>query len=101
MNYCNNTCSMYDADNGECCATDEARVLVALDAECFFDAYDRDHPYTEPKPTNADRIRSMSDEELSKLLLRVETHGWIKGNNDSEDDDLYDLDWLQQPEKEE
>lgn len=68
-NCCNGTCPMYDAENGECCATDEPRVSVKPDAECFFDAYGRDNPYIPPKPTNADRIRSMSDEELHKFLL--------------------------------
>lgn len=71
-NYCNGTCPMYDAENGECCATDEPRVSVKPDAECFFDAYELDNPFVPPKPTNADRIRSMSDEELHKFLLDFE-----------------------------
>ena len=47
-NYCNGTCPMYDAENGECCATDEPRVSVKPDAECFFDAYERDNPFVPP-----------------------------------------------------
>ena len=68
-NYCNGTCPMYDAENGECCATDEPRVSVKPDAECFFDAYELDNPFVPPKPTNADRIRSMNDEELAMWLV--------------------------------
>lgn len=68
MHYCNGACPMYDAENGECCATDGPRVSVKPDAECFFDAYELDNPFVPPKPTNADRIRSMSDEEMVKFL---------------------------------
>ena len=70
-NYCNGTCPMYDAENGECCATDEPRVSVKPDAECFFDAYELDNPFVPPKPTNADRIRSMSDEELAEYIFSL------------------------------
>ena len=45
MHCCNGTCPMYDAENGECCATDEPRVSVKPDAECFFDAYELDNPF--------------------------------------------------------
>ena len=65
MNYCNDSCQMYDAENSQCCAMDEPYVSVKLNAECFFDVYDHDHPYVEPTPTNSDRIRGMSDEELA------------------------------------
>ena len=103
-NYCNGTCPMYDAENGECCATDEPRVSVKPDAECFFDAYELDNPFVPPKPTNADRIRSLSDEELA---------GWLVDATVCErvcDEDEYChgnecvkrvTDWLQQPAKEE
>ena len=72
MHCCNGTCPMYDAENGECCATDGPRVSVKPDAECFFDAYERDNPFVPPKPTNADRMRGMTDEELHKFLLDFE-----------------------------
>ena len=71
MHCCNGTCPMYDAENGECCATDEPRISVKPDAECFFDAYELDNPFVPPKPTNADRIRSMSDEELADWIDSV------------------------------
>ncbi len=103
-NYCNGTCPMYDAENGECCATDEPRVSVKPDAECFFDAYGRDNPFVPPKPTNADRIRSMSDEELARWLVDATVCERVC------DEDEYChgnecvkrmIDWLQQPVKEE
>lgn len=44
------------------------------------------------KPTNADRIRAMSDEELAEILLDVETHGYY---DQSISGTLEMLDWLQ------
>lgn len=44
------------------------------------------------KPTNADRIRVMSDEELAAFLLNVETHGY---HDESVSDTLEMIDWLQ------
>lgn len=61
-------------------------------------------PYLDyPKPynplTNADRIRSMTDEELAKFLDRCETTGY-EGSNiaiDSKCNLMDMLEWLQQP----
>lgn len=50
--------------------------------------------------TNADHIRSMTDEELADFLDSVYCHGWSKGANDILDDDPYYQDWLKQPYKE-
>lgn len=52
-------------------------------------------PAPTPLPTNADRIRSMSDEELAKFIGAVATRDW-------EFRSLYGgysaaLDWLRQP----
>lgn len=43
-------------------------------------------------PTNADRIRSMSDEELAKFLIHVETLGY---NDSSVSGKLEMIEWLQ------
>ena len=115
-NYFNSTCRMYYAENGECCATDEPRVSVKPDAECFFDAYERDNPYIPPKPTNADRIRSMSDEELATEITKnpsipcrmCEYYNHKLGYCDARSDfvcviayaEALALDWLKQPAKE-
>ena len=48
-------------------------------------------------PTNADHIRSMTDEELADFLDSVYCHGWSKGANDILDDDPYYQDRLKQP----
>lgn len=48
------------------------------------------------KPTNADRIRSMSDEELARLLKDVKTdYQWSNPDYPSEDDFCAWLEWLQ------
>ena len=47
--------------------------------------------------TNADHIRSMTDEELADFLDSVYCHGWSKGANGFSDDDPYYHDWLKQP----
>lgn len=44
------------------------------------------------KPTNADRIRVMSDEELAEFLVNVETHGY---HDQSVSGTLEMIDWLQ------
>ena len=93
-NYCNGTCPMYDAENGECCATDEPRVSVKPDAECFFDVYDHVIRIVEPTPTNADRIRAMSVDEMAEFL-EAETY------DSCEHTASWYTDWLQQPAKEE
>ena len=108
-NYCNGTCPMYDAENGECCATDGPRVSVKPDAECFFDAYELDNPFVPPKPTNADRIRSLSDEELAREMLffvpsDFNRHytGIAGGYYATADEAIQaNFDWLKQPVKEE
>ena len=46
--------------------------------------------YTHPPMTNADRIRSMTDEELAELLFQV---GYDNGWGMKE----YALEWLQKP----
>lgn len=117
MHYCNGTCPMYDAENGECCATDGPRVSVKPDAECFFDAYELDNPFVPPKPTNADRIRSMSDEELATEITKnpsipcrmCEYYNHKLGHCDARRDfacvtayaEALALDWLKQPVREE
>ena len=50
--------------------------------------------------TNAQRIRSMTDEELADFIDSVYCHGWSKGANGFSDDDPYYHDWLKQPRKE-
>ena len=54
-------------------------------------------------PTNADRIRSMSDEELARELLAMYLHGHCDCNEENgiciTEQSL--LDWLKQPAKEE
>lgn len=45
------------------------------------------------KPTNADRIRAMSDEELAEMLCRVETDGRAYGPSGK----AYWLNWLKSP----
>lgn len=45
-----------------------------------------------PKQTNADRIRSMSNEELAEFLVDVETHGY---HDQSVSGTLEMIDWLQ------
>lgn len=44
------------------------------------------------KPTTADRIRAMSDEELAAFLLNVETHGY---HDESVSGTLEMIEWLQ------
>lgn len=65
-----------------------------------------------PKPTNADRIRAMSDEELAKILIQEQQYGVCHipffrcprgkdfGEDQYEDALQYTLEWLQQPAKE-
>ena len=50
--------------------------------------------------TNADHIRSMTDEELAEFLDSVYCHGWSKGANNIFDDDPYYHDWIKQPYRE-
>lgn len=45
------------------------------------------------QPTNADRIRFMSDEELAEFLVDVETHGY---HDQSVSGSLDMIDWLRQ-----
>lgn len=47
--------------------------------------------FGEYKPTNADRIRAMSDEELAEFLVSVETHGY---HDQSVAGTLEMVDWL-------
>ena len=48
--------------------------------------------------TNADRIRSMSDEELAEFLATVKCRGAAAEACDAFwEDDSYSIDWLQQP----
>lgn len=44
------------------------------------------------KPTNADRIRSMTDEELAECLYEIGYNGWFAPEGT--------LEWLQQPAEE-
>lgn len=44
------------------------------------------------KPTNADRIRQMSDEELAMCLYEIGYNGWLAPEGT--------LEWLQQPAEE-
>ena len=50
-------------------------------------------PITEYRMTNADRIRSMSDEELAMCLYEI-------GYDEGWDDPKYALKWLRQPAEE-
>lgn len=49
-------------------------------------------PVKRKKPTNADRIRSMSDEELAEFLVTVETYGY---HDQSVSGTLEMFEWLQ------
>ena len=49
-------------------------------------------PFTEYKKTNADRIRSMSDEELAMCLYEIGCNEWLSP--------ISTLEWLQQPAEE-
>ena len=50
--------------------------------------------------TNADRIRSMTDDELGGLLDSVYGEGWIDGAAEEWENDFSYCDWLKQPYKE-
>lgn len=54
-------------------------------------------PDTDVVKTNADYIRSLTDEELADFIDSVYCHGWSKGANGFLDDDPYYHDWLKQP----
>ena len=59
---------------------------------------DKCNAWPDPIPqTNADHIRSMTDEELADFIDSVYCHGWSKGANGFSDDDPYYHDWLKQP----
>ena len=60
-------------------------MIMALDSEYF--------EVSNPVKTNADRIRSMSDEELAMCLYEI---GYYRGWNALEGT----LEWLQQPAEE-
>ena len=63
--------------------------------------------YTDRRPTNADRIRSMSNMELAEMLVRYDSnlYGYYCPDGsfcDDEDSALsFALDWLDKPVKEE
>ena len=57
----------------------------------------KDVPGTKDAKTNADHIRSMTDEELADFLDSVYCHGWSKGANGFSDVDPYYHDWIKQP----
>ena len=58
--------------------------------------------YTPPM-TNADYIRSMTDEELSEFLYDVWNTGWYDGFSHDKEcvETPYGIEWLKQPYKEE
>ena len=53
--------------------------------------------------TNADHIRSMTDEELSEFLYDVWNTGWYDGFSHDKEcvETPYGIEWLKQPYKEE
>lgn len=73
----------------------------------FWDCYLEYEKTTQKKPTNADRIRAMSDEELAEFLNYVQDFPceaccghlyWCRRNNAPEPICKYHfLDWLKQP----
>ena len=69
-------------------------VQQMLDADLQFP---QDVPVRKIVTTNADHIRSMTDEELADFIDSVYCHGWSKGANGFLDDDPYYHDWLKQP----
>lgn len=69
-------------------------VQQMLDADLQFP---QDVPVRNVVKTNADHIRSMTDEELADFLDSVYCHGWSKGANGFSDDDPYYHDWIKQP----
>ena len=54
--------------------------------------YDPDEFFNRKKPTNADRIRAMSDEELARKFNAIESSGLFYGPGGLK----YWLDWLKQ-----
>ena len=79
----------YETKNGRC----GLKGSYAYRHKCYTEDMCRCH---EPK-TNADHIRSMTDEELAEFLDSVYCHGWSKGANDILDADPYYHDWLKKP----
>lgn len=70
-----------------------------LCADCTY--YDNSGgEYREAPISNADHIRSMTDEELAKFLLGVYCRGWSHGADDNEDADINFAEWLKQIYKE-
>lgn len=62
-----------------------------------------DYPKPRKKVTNADKIRSMTDEELAELLERCEDEGYLASSITPVNEYGYHmnmLDWLKQPAKE-
>lgn len=59
----------------------------------------KDCPYRTEPITNADRVRSMSDEELAKFLDMCESRGYEDSSiaTDSSGHCMDMLEWLQQP----
>lgn len=57
-------------------------------------------PDTNVVKTNADHIRSMTDEELGDFLDDIYCHGWNYGSLDRVDSDPDYHEWLKQPYKE-
>lgn len=53
------------------------------------------------KPTHADHIRSMSDEEMASQLCDLAYDRWYNGVFDDGDEGERLLDWLRQPAEEE
>ena len=59
---------------------------------CVYISFEVKENNSDKKPTNADRIRSMSDEELAEFLIHVETLGY---NDSSVSGKLEMIEWIQ------
>lgn len=61
---------------------DELAKALAYDRDQYFKGFSDGRNYTPPNPTNADRIRAMTDEELAEWLAKQEYKkptfdGWL------------------------
>lgn len=78
-----------------CCGDEEAYFVEGSTCDKF------NQEVLSPPPTNADHIRSMSDEELARFLAEVENRRSAAGGGAIWKGAAHALEWLRQPVKEE
>ena len=113
---CGEVCKSRDDEGCNGCPIADAFDRLAAIEDILGDDYDldrlkelveadRNHPLKEQKTqTNADKIRSMTDEELADFLDKCEGKGYQDSSITPINEDGYHmdmLDWLKQPAKEE